>query len=113
MMAAVLTGRGYYYAMPCAKIASIYPSSERQNVLALYPGCAAFFDGTNPTISVAVLGDKYSGQPEQTAALLDNLFGAALWIALAVHAAGIEIYVSIPLEGSPLSPRSSLPSQTR
>lgn len=59
----------------------------------LYPGCAAFLNGTNPDAHVAV-EVNVNGGPEQFAAGTNYVFAGSLWLALVLHAVGLEIYVS-------------------
>lgn len=58
----------------------------------LYPACVPFLNGQGDPYAVVQAGG--AGRPEQIAALLDISFGMTLWLALAIHAIGIEIYVS-------------------
>ena len=36
-----------------------------------------------------------NGQPECLAALIDLLFGMSLWLALALHVLGVELYLGL------------------
>jgi hypothetical protein len=57
-----------------------------------YPLCAdpsQLQDG-----AVVVHADIYSGLPEKIGAAYRVSFGLCLWLALALHAVGIELYVS-------------------
>ncbi|KAI1261095.1 hypothetical protein F5Y18DRAFT_215667 [Xylariaceae sp. FL1019] len=83
-----------YYAMPCDKIHWMLGSVN--TTLALYPQCEAFFSGTNLHQNAVTLATciKPSSVVE-VAAALDLHFGMALWLAFAIHAAGIEIYLHL------------------
>lgn len=58
----------------------------------LYPACVPFLNGQSDPHAVVQVGGV--GRPEQIAASLDISFGMSLWLALMLHAIGIEIYVS-------------------
>jgi hypothetical protein len=85
----------YYYAMPCSKITAILTSfgAPEKAVASLYPPCISFLNGTAPN-QYAVVHANQNGNPEEVAASLDMAFGMTLWLALLLHAVGIEIYVS-------------------
>lgn len=89
-------GHRYYSAQPCDKIAYMLNNDE-QAVLSRFPGCTAFLDGSSPDQHVVVAASTRGGSSVEAAAMLNTFFGAALWLALAIHAIGIEIYVSFPL----------------
>jgi hypothetical protein len=85
----------YVYAMPCSKIAGIFqnygiPSAALPG---FYPECIPFVSSASPNQYAIVRAGNY-GRPEQSAAALDALFGMTLWIALMIHAIGVEVYVS-------------------
>lgn len=83
----------YYMAEPCAKVASLV-AGGRDEMLARYPECAAFYSGASPDQHALVTASMTLGRAESVGAAIDLGFGAAMWLALALHAAGIEIYVS-------------------
>jgi hypothetical protein len=93
-MAIIPSTSSYYYAMPCSKIVgtmawSGMPSSVAQSK---YPTCEAYLNGTSPH-QYAVVQANSSGGPENSAALLDISFGMSIWLAILIHAVGIEVYV--------------------
>lgn len=80
--------------MPCSKIVGImttygFPSQAARG---LYPACIPFLNGQGDLYAVVQAGG--AGRPEQIAASLDISFGMSLWLALMIHAVGIEFYVS-------------------
>ena len=89
--------------MPCAELAYIANETGRplKSLHAQYPVCAP-----NANLSVdnmAVVKAQYKGSPEQIGASLGISFGMAMWLALFIHAAGIEIYLKLtPREGERL-----------
>lgn len=92
--AQIITKMGTYYAIwPCAKIAYTIPNAQH-----LYPECASYFDGSNNN-QVALVRAKFDGSAAEVGAALNVPFGTALWLALAIHAIGVEIYVSAPASG--------------
>ena len=60
--------------------------------VAAYPECASYFDGTSPFQQAAVHA-KFGGSGTEIGAALNMCFGMALWVALAMHAIGVEVYV--------------------
>jgi hypothetical protein len=93
--AAVVSKKGFYIVWPCAKIAATL--TEGMNLVAEYPACASYADGSNLDQVSAVLADLGGGSSVNAGAALNVSFGMALWLAFAVHALGIEIYVSLIL----------------
>lgn len=84
-----------YYAMPCDKIAFMF--DDRNTTLSVYPDCAEYFSGRNPSQQVAVKADMIgSTNIAQAAAALCQSFGVAMWLALVIHMIGVEIYVKLP-----------------
>ncbi|KAI1861565.1 hypothetical protein JX265_009532 [Neoarthrinium moseri] len=84
---------GYYTTRMCSQIASIYSGS--QNItLALYPNCAPYFAGGPPDLRVMVRADL-GGNVAEKAAAAGIFFGSAGWLALTIHAIGIEIYLQM------------------
>ncbi len=94
IMANVISSTGEYYAYrPCAQIN--YTLGENRT-RTLYPSCEPFYTGQNPDQYVLIPA-KIGGQGTNaatTAAALDESFGAAFWLALVLHAVGIEVYVT-------------------
>jgi hypothetical protein len=80
--------------MECAKINSLFSDYgiPPQALPALYPQCTAYVDGSNPQ-QQTVVHVNIQGRPEEATAALDICFGTSLWMALVIHAVGIEIYV--------------------
>ena len=83
----------YYVARPCYQLAFMMGP---RRALRSYPDCQAYFNGTNEQQHVAVQALMSGGaaQPSGVAAALGASFGSSLWLAFALHAIGIEIYVS-------------------
>lgn len=86
-------GGGYYQARPCAQLHYIYNSQN--DTLQAHPDCAAYFSGQDVNKWVAVEA-SFHGDAAATAAALGANFGSALWLAFAMHAIGVEIYVCLP-----------------
>lgn len=85
----------YYSARPCAQIFDTFEGNQTAT-LQHYPECAAFFSGADPDRHAAVkaqLGGD-GGSAIGAAAALGMTFGASAWLAMALHAIGVEIYVS-------------------
>lgn len=84
---------GYQLAMPCGKIDFIL--EDESTMVQRYPECATYYDGSNPN-QYAIVPASLSGQDAvQAAAALNLCAGGAFFLALMLHAVGVEIYVSI------------------
>ncbi|QDS67858.1 hypothetical protein FKW77_007636 [Venturia effusa] len=84
----------YWFAMRCSKVVSIMATYgiPSQAARGLYPVCVPFLNGQGDPYAVV---QAREGRPEQIAALLNVSFGMTLWLALAIHAIGIEIYIRL------------------
>ncbi|SPQ26324.1 5557d668-eaed-47d8-b611-5f358e83b5df [Thermothielavioides terrestris] len=91
LSALIISTDGYFVPMPCDKVAFLVGSE--QETLQAYPDCYAYFSGDDVNRIVLVPASFQGNKSNVTAALSRN-FGGALWLALALHAVGVEIYVS-------------------
>lgn len=89
---AISTSNNYYTSRPCAQLAYIHKSQAQ--TLRYYPSCASFFNMTNPGQEAVVHASMANGVSSEIGVALGLSFGMALWMALAIHAVGIEVYVS-------------------
>ncbi len=80
---------GCYRAMPCDQIASMFNDQEKIN--ASYPQCSSATGISSGWIAVPA---NFSGK-SHVAAVLDMTFGTTGWLALALHAVGVEIYLQL------------------
>jgi hypothetical protein len=80
----------YYTVRPCEQLASTSRTDAQS-----YPECAAFFDGSNPA-ALAIVHADVQGTPIEIGAALGVPFGMAVWLGLAIHAMGVEVYVGFP-----------------
>jgi hypothetical protein len=94
--AMIISNKGHYAVWPCAKIAATI--SEDMELVSAYPACASYADGSNLDQVSAVLADMGGASAVNAGAALNVNMGMALWLASAVHALGVEIYVSLPLD---------------
>lgn len=83
---------GYYMARPCAQV--YYMLGSQADTLQAYPDCAAYFLGEDPFRQVAVEANIHGNEAELAAAE-GILFGPAMWLAFALQAAGVEIYLRL------------------
>jgi hypothetical protein len=92
--AVVVSGmEGFYQARPCGQIDDMFRGNKTM-VLGRYPECADWYTG-NTDRHAAVPAKLTGGGTRATAsAALGMNFGSAMWLALALHAIGVEIYVS-------------------
>ncbi|KAK0716140.1 hypothetical protein B0H67DRAFT_489850 [Lasiosphaeris hirsuta] len=73
-----------------------YLVEDANRTLDLYPACEPYFSGQNIN-QYAVVDADYAdpSSAAEAAVALEISFGMALWIALAMHAVGIEIYLHL------------------
>lgn len=84
----------YYVARPCEQVAGTIGDTNR--TIELYPDCAAYFSGANPDQHTVVHADLLNAtSAAEAGAAVSMPFGMALWLALAIHAIGIELYVGV------------------
>lgn len=94
IIAALIISEGeYFIAWPCSKIDStLDPGSS---LLSGYPACAAYVSGTNSAEFALVKASMKGPGRANVGAALNMPFGMALWLAVAIHAIGVEIYLSL------------------
>ena len=80
---------GYYRAMPCQEIAFLEDSEEKFK--ANFPQCFAINGTVDDWVAVRA---SFSGKPQVSTSLGLN-FGMAGWLALFIHAVGVEIYLQL------------------
>ncbi|KDB22708.1 hypothetical protein H109_05374 [Trichophyton interdigitale MR816] len=85
--AAIITAIGGYNAVwPCDKLAYTLGHNETLNK---YPTCSTFYNGSNPQQQAIVVAD-FNGGDENVSAAIGLNFGMAIWIAIFIHAIGVE-----------------------
>ncbi|KAI4286402.1 MAG: hypothetical protein L6R35_004344 [Caloplaca aegaea] len=85
---------GFYRAMSCDEIAWIYADKNRPGLRDEYPQCFVPNGTTNGYVAVEA---KFGAgaNPAQIGTSLHTPFGAAAWLALFLHAVGVEIYLRL------------------
>ncbi|KAH7066982.1 hypothetical protein BKA63DRAFT_523509 [Paraphoma chrysanthemicola] len=84
---------GYYQVWPCAQIEATL--SDPSPLLSKYAACDAYVNGTKAN-AVAVVEANLSGESAvNVGAGLGVSFGMALWLAVAIHAVGVEVYLHL------------------
>ncbi|KIX08622.1 uncharacterized protein Z518_03278 [Rhinocladiella mackenziei CBS 650.93] len=86
----------WYDVQSCADIWAQYtlygaPAGEGNPTPYLYPQCT----GPNASVPVAVKANINGMGPESTTASFHLTFGMALWLSLAIHAIGVEVYLQL------------------
>ncbi|PVH92313.1 hypothetical protein DM02DRAFT_282318 [Periconia macrospinosa] len=84
----------YYTSWPCAKLA--FTIKDDVKTAELYPECASYFNGSDLLKQASVhanFGDDGTGA--EVGAAFNMTFGMALWLALLLHAVGVEIYLHL------------------
>ena len=84
--------RGFFVVRRCDVIDYIFEENQSR-VLRHHPGCASYYDGTDPAARVVVRASM-NGVESEIAAALGVCFGAAIWLAFFMHVVGAELYVS-------------------
>lgn len=88
----MISGKGFYRAMPCKEIEFIYSDKKQQGLETDYPLCFASNGTTDGW--VAVKAQFVGGNIPQIGTGLGITFGTAGWLALFMHAVGVEIYLA-------------------
>ena len=78
---------GWFITKPCAQLNCVI---GEQYTLSLYPVCASFFDGSNPSQRAIVEANFSSNDPNEIAAALGIPFGTAGWMSFFIHAIAVE-----------------------
>ncbi|WYZ35978.1 hypothetical protein EsH8_X_000625 [Colletotrichum jinshuiense] len=90
----ISTDGSYYVARPCGQIAFMIKDANR--TLELYPGCASYFSGDSPDEQTLVHADFINGKSVvEIGAAVGMPFGMAIWLAMAIHAIGVELYLRL------------------
>jgi len=93
--AVIISNRGYYAVWSCGKILSTYADKNMGSLLEDYPVCDSFANGSNPDQVAPVLASFAGNSSGGVGAALNLSFGMALWLALNLHAIGIEVYLHL------------------
>ncbi|KAF2827948.1 hypothetical protein CC86DRAFT_347820 [Ophiobolus disseminans] len=83
----------YFVVWSCAKIESTMPDTA--TLLSTFPACAAYVNGTNPDELAIVKADLEGDSGANAGAALSMSFGMAIWLATAIHAIGVEVYLHL------------------
>ncbi|KAH7033527.1 uncharacterized protein B0I36DRAFT_373727 [Microdochium trichocladiopsis] len=95
------TTDAYYSSQPCEKVA--WQMNNPELVQAAYPECADYFNSTagpqqqeQQQLHVSVLAAfRGARNSAQVMSAFDLSFGSAMWLALAIHAFGVELYLAL------------------
>lgn len=88
----IISNHGYVVPMPCKIIHFLMPSP--QALRAVFPTCAAYVSGENRELWTIVPAQfSKAPSPAHAAAGLQMAYGMGGWLALVLHALGVEIYV--------------------
>ncbi|KAL1642556.1 hypothetical protein SLS58_005324 [Diplodia intermedia] len=87
--------KDYFTARPCAQLDYIF-NFQQDATLRHHPECVRFYDGSNPG-QHALVNARFGTTAAEATAALGIPFGMAMWLALTLHAVGVEVYVSRPL----------------
>ena len=100
IMVNIISGSEVFYSSrQCGQIDYML---GRNQTLAQYPDCEAYYSGADSSKHVQVLADLRTSAATAAAAFGVS-FGPSAWLALVLHAVGIEIYVCSPLLIAPES----------
>lgn len=84
---------GYYSSRPCEQLDFMFEGNKTATI-AQFPDCAAFYSGKNPAQHTLVEANMDGDSAANVTAALGIGFGPAIWLSFAIHAVGVEIYVS-------------------
>ncbi|KAL2287533.1 hypothetical protein FJTKL_04970 [Diaporthe vaccinii] len=87
------SGQGYTAMRPCAQIDSdgVLPRSVIERA---WPECTVYFTGTHPDQQALVRADYY-GLPIEINVAISIVSGASAFVALFLHAMGVEVYLHL------------------
>ncbi|KAH7056943.1 hypothetical protein B0J12DRAFT_568745 [Macrophomina phaseolina] len=92
--ARIVSAQGRYFtARPCAQLDYMF-NSQMEETLRHYPDCVRFYDGSNAEQHV-VVNARFGTHVAEVGAALGLGFGMAMWLALALHAIGVEVYLRL------------------
>ncbi|KAL1615749.1 hypothetical protein SLS56_011704 [Neofusicoccum ribis] len=93
IITAVIVGtqKNYYTARPCYQLDYIFKT--REATLQHYPECIPFYNGTSPG-QMVVVNAKMGSTAAEASAALGISFGMSMWLALALHAIGVELQLT-------------------
>lgn len=90
----IISSQGQYFdARSCAQLDFILRGRNR--TLTAFPDCAVFYSGQDVNKFVAVPANLGGGSSATAASALGSTFGSAAWLALALHAIGVEVYLRL------------------
>jgi len=84
----------FWTVQSCAKLLDVI--GKEQQLVESYPSCASLIDANNFQAVTAVKAN-FSGSVEQLMSAMNITFGMAGWLALGLHAIGVEVYVSLSI----------------
>jgi len=89
--AQIVSAAGDFWSVQnCAKLLDVI--GDAQQLVDQYPSCASLIDANNFQAVTAIKAD-FSGSAEQLMSAMNITFGMAGWLALGLHAMGVEVYV--------------------
>jgi hypothetical protein len=106
-MANIASNRGQYAPISCDQLASRSIFGSQEHTIAEFPQCEAYFNGSSLHGVVAVEAAFSGNSVPGILAALNIPFGAAIWLALFIHAVGIEIYVRYTSDFFPFTKQES------
>ena len=90
--AQIVSAAGNFWTVQnCAKLLDVI--GDAQQLVESYPSCASLIDANNLQAATAVKAN-FGGSVEQLMSAMNITFGMAGWLALGLHAIGVEVYVS-------------------
>ncbi|KAL5866881.1 hypothetical protein ACKVWC_010771 [Pyricularia oryzae] len=93
VMIFVNSARGYSTVRECSQV-DYEMEGDRDSVLRLFPGCEGFYSGEDEH-AVVIVDANMGGNAATVGSALVLSFGAALWLAIAIHMIGVEIYLML------------------
>lgn len=90
--AQIISSAGDFWSVQsCAKMLDVI--GDAQELVQQYPSCSSLLDGNNLK-AVAAVHANFGGSVVELMSAMNMSFGMAGWLALGLHAIGVEVYVS-------------------
>lgn len=91
--AQIISSAGDFWSVQsCAKLLDVI--GDAQELVQQYPSCSSLIDGGNLG-AVAAVNANFGGSAVELMSAMNMSFGMAGWLALGLHAIGVEVYVSL------------------
>lgn len=92
--AQIISSAGDFWSVQsCVKLLDVI--GDAQELVQQYPSCSGLV-GNGNLEAVAAVNANFGGSAVELMSAMNMSFGMAGWLALGLHAVGVEVYVSLP-----------------